>query len=34
MINPFRPLRKDEEEATKAAVARYGKFLEMPGVLL
>jgi hypothetical protein len=34
MINPFRPLRKDEEEAIKAAVARYGKFLELPGVLL
>lgn len=33
MINPFRPLRKDEREAVKAAVAGYGEFLEMPGIL-
>ncbi|MGH7452523.1 MAG: winged helix DNA-binding domain-containing protein [bacterium] len=31
--NPFRPLRKEEDEAIKAAVAGYGEFLEMPSVL-
>jgi len=30
---PFRPLRKDEHEAIKAAAAGYGEFLEMPWVL-
>jgi len=32
-MNPFRPLRKDEHDAIKAAVTRYGEFLEMPGML-
>jgi len=32
-MNPFRPLRKDEHEAIKAAATRYGEFLEMPCVL-
>jgi len=33
MTNPFRPLRKDEREAVKAAATGYGEFLEMPSVL-
>jgi len=32
-MNPFSPLRKDEHEAVKAAVAGYGEFLEMPSAL-
>ncbi len=32
-MNPFRPLRKDEREAIKAAAAGYGEFLEMPSVV-
>ncbi len=32
-MNPFRPLRKDEHEAIKAAAAGYGEFLEMPSAV-
>ncbi len=33
MTNPFRPLRKEEHEAIKAAAVGYGEFLKMSSVL-
>lgn len=33
-LNPFRKLNEDEQEALESEVARYGKFMELPAVLI
>ncbi|WP_440947357.1 winged helix DNA-binding domain-containing protein [Methanosarcina sp. T3] len=33
-LNPFRKLKKDEQEALESEVARYGKFVGIPAVLV
>ena len=33
-VRPFRPLSKDEKAALADAVARYGKFLDLPSTLV
>ncbi|MGZ4864095.1 MAG: hypothetical protein ACXV7G_04640 [Halobacteriota archaeon] len=34
MLNPFRELDKDEQEAVEAEVERYGKFFGMPAAIV
>lgn len=33
-LNPFRKLNEDEKEAIESEVARYGKFVDIPAVLV